>query len=92
MDVVKKTDEYTIFKKKSGRFGVRGKNKTWINGDEKIKILVKEGLIKAPTAKPKEEVPSSPNDENVSPEPDSDSSSSDSKAADEATAQEEATS
>ena len=48
MEIVKKTSEYTIFKKKSGRFGIRSKHKSWINGDEKTSILVKEGLVKAP--------------------------------------------
>jgi hypothetical protein len=44
---VKKTDQYTIYKKRNGRFGVLGKNKKWINGNEKAKILLNEGLIKA---------------------------------------------
>ena len=51
MKVVKETNEYTIIKKRSGRYGVRGKNKTWINGNDKIKILLSEGLIKAPEPK-----------------------------------------
>jgi hypothetical protein len=46
MEVVKKTDDYTIVKKKSGRYGVKGKSKKWINGDDKAKILANEGLIK----------------------------------------------
>lgn len=57
MEVVKETKEYTVYKKKSGRYGVQGSNKKWINGDEKVKILLAEGLIKAPTPKPKEEAP-----------------------------------
>lgn len=58
METVKSTDNYTIFKKKNGRFGVRSNSRKWINGDEKIKILVSEGLLKvaAPSLK-KEEAP-----------------------------------
>ncbi|MBF0442956.1 MAG: hypothetical protein HQK54_13700 [Oligoflexales bacterium] len=40
-----KTD-YTVEKKRSGRYSVVGKNGKYINGEEKVKILVKEGLIK----------------------------------------------
>jgi len=46
MELVKKTKEYTILKKKSGRHGVQGPKKQWINGDAKTKILVDAGLIK----------------------------------------------
>lgn len=52
MEVVKKTDDYTIVKKKSGRYGVKGKNKKWINGDDKAKILANEGLIKLTSKAP----------------------------------------
>lgn len=51
MEVVKKTDSYTIIKKRSGRYGVKHKNGRWINGDEKTKVLLTEGLIKAPAPK-----------------------------------------
>ena len=54
MEVVKKTDDYTIYKKKSGRYGVQAANKKWINGDEKVRILLEAGLIKAATPKPQE--------------------------------------
>ena len=51
-----KSKEYKIVKKRSGRFAVV-KGKKNVNGDEKVKILVKEGLIKAalPKEKPAEE-------------------------------------
>ncbi len=52
METVKKTDNYTVFKKRNGRFSVQGKNKKWINGDEKAKILADEGLIKLSVAAP----------------------------------------
>lgn len=57
MELVKKTNEYSVFKKKNGRYGVKGANKKWINGDEKVKILLAEGLIKAPEPKKVEEAP-----------------------------------
>lgn len=59
METVKTTENYTIFKKRSGRYGVKGSNKKWINGEEKAKILSTEGLIKLSVAaeKPAEEAP-----------------------------------
>ncbi len=47
MKVVKKTKDYCIIKKKSGRYGVRSSGKFWVNGADKIAVLVKEGLIDA---------------------------------------------
>ena len=57
METVKTTENYTIFKKRSGRYGVKGTNRKWINGEEKAKILSDEGLIKLSVAAPKEEAP-----------------------------------
>ncbi len=59
MEVVKKTKEYTIFKKKSGRHGVQDLKKNWINGDAKTKILADAGIIKVAVkaAAPVEEAP-----------------------------------
>lgn len=56
MEKVKSTENYTIFKKRSGRFAVKGARK-FINGTEKAEILAKEGLIKVSKAaeKPAEE-------------------------------------
>lgn len=51
MEIVKKTKSYTVIKKRSGRFGVLGANGKWINGNEKIKILLDEGFIKVPAPK-----------------------------------------
>ena len=50
MEVVKKTNRYTIFKKRNGRYGVRSAGGAWINGEDKVKILSEEGLIKTPTS------------------------------------------
>lgn len=44
MEKVKSTDNYTIFKKKNNRYAVKASN-GWVNGDEKVKILVSEKLI-----------------------------------------------
>ena len=56
MELVKKVEGNTIYKKRSGRFGVQSKNNKWINGDEKATILLAAGLIKVSkaTAKPVE--------------------------------------
>ena len=51
MEIVKKTEEYQIIKKRSGRYGVRTNDRKWVSGDEKVKILIAEGLIKAPEPK-----------------------------------------
>jgi len=55
MEIVKTTEEYQIIKKRSGRYGVRRTNRKWVNGEEKTKILIAEGLMKAPTPKPEPE-------------------------------------
>ena len=53
MEIIKKTDKYVILKKRSGRFGVRSMNRSWINGPEKEKILAEAGLQSV--TKPKKE-------------------------------------
>lgn len=45
MNEVKKTSEYRIFKKNSGRYAVRAKNRAWLHGEAKEKILLEENLI-----------------------------------------------
>lgn len=57
MEIIKRTGEYTIVKKRNGRYGVQGKGRQWINADEKVKILMEAGLIKAPEPKPAEPEP-----------------------------------
>ena len=57
MEIVKTTEEYQIIKKRSGRYGVRRTDRKWVTGDEKVKILLAEGLIKAPTPKEPEAEP-----------------------------------
>lgn len=53
MKTVKKTAEYTVYQKRSNRFAVKGADNAWINGEEKVKILLAEDLVKvaAPSAK-----------------------------------------
>jgi hypothetical protein len=50
----KEKKEYTVEKKRSGRYAVIGKNGKFINGQEKVEILQKEGLIKKLTPKAKD--------------------------------------
>jgi len=38
--VIVKTDEYTIFQKRSERYAVQNADKAWVNGDAKIIILL----------------------------------------------------
>lgn len=45
--VKKEKKSYKIEKKRSGRFSVVGTKGAYINGIEKTKILVKEGLVKS---------------------------------------------
>ena len=47
MKVIKKTKDYIVYQKSSGRYAVKDSNRNWVNADEKIKILLAEGLIKA---------------------------------------------
>lgn len=53
METIKSTEKHTIFKKKNGRFAVRGSKRKWVNGDEKRDILLANGLIKITKASPK---------------------------------------
>lgn len=51
MKVIKKTAEYTVYQKRSGRYAVTGADGKAINGDGKVAILLAEDLIKAPASK-----------------------------------------
>lgn len=57
MKATKKTAEYTIYQKRNNRYAVKGANSKWLNGEDKVKILLAEGLIKLTAAAPKEETP-----------------------------------
>lgn len=56
MKVVKKTKTHIIYERGDKRYAVKNaEDKKPVNGDEKIKILVEEGLLKVAVPKPKEE-------------------------------------
>lgn len=55
MELVKKADNLSIYKKRSGRYGVKNAQGKWINGDEKVACLKKEGLITVSEPKKVEE-------------------------------------
>lgn len=57
MEIVKKTAEYTIYKKRSGRYGIESAAGKMLNGEEKVKILSQAKLIKLTAPKKKEEAP-----------------------------------
>jgi hypothetical protein len=52
MKVVKKSSEYTVYQKRSGRYAVAAKGGKLVNGEEKVAVLLDLGLIKltAPAA------------------------------------------
>jgi len=54
MKIVKKTAEYTIFLRNDKRYAIRAEGRKWINGEEKVAILLKEALLNAPEPKPAE--------------------------------------
>jgi len=51
MQEVKRTAQYRIYRKSSGRYAVRNPERRWINGDDKAAILLAEGLIEPPKVK-----------------------------------------
>ena len=63
MKLIKKTAEYSIFQRGDNRYAVRDAGRQAVNGDEKVKILRAEGLIKVATpAAPPEPEPETPED------------------------------
>lgn len=67
MKIVKKTSEYTIKQRRDERYAVTTPKNKPVNGEEKIKILLAEGLIKLtePAAQPEPEVEETPAEESV---------------------------
>ncbi len=51
MKVIVRTDEYTIFQKRSQRYAVQDASRAWVNGDAKVAILLAHKLIEAPAPK-----------------------------------------
>ena len=66
MQQVKKTADYTIYQKKSGRYAVKGKDKQWVHAEDKTHILNAEQLIKPP--EPKAPAPQSESEPESAPE------------------------
>ncbi len=51
MKIVKKSDDYTVYQKRSGRYAVIGADDKPVNSEDKVKILLAESLIKVTAAK-----------------------------------------
>ena len=61
MTLIKKTAKYSIFQRGDNRYAVRDAARQAVNGDEKVRILRAEGLIKiAAAAAPDEPQPETP--------------------------------
>ena len=82
MKLVKKTAEYSIYKRSDDRYAVKDADKKPVNGEEKVKILVAEDLIKVA-------VPAEPAEEPAAEEPAAEAEAVEA-AAEEAPAEEEA--
>ena len=54
MKLIMRTDDYTIYQRRDSRYAVQDANKAPINGDEKVTILLKHELVKAPEVKQSE--------------------------------------
>ena len=56
MKLIKKTAEYKIFMRGDDRYAIQDASGKPVNGEEKVRILVEEDLIKVTLPSPKEEV------------------------------------
>ena len=90
MNLIKKTNEYKIFKRGDERFAVQDATGKPVNGEEKVNILLAEELIKVtlPGAAPAEEAPA---EEAPAEEATAEESSAEDEAPAETTDEEEAT-
>lgn len=69
MKLIKKTDEYRIYQRRDERYAVESADRKPVNGDEKVAILLAEGLITAPAVKqPEPEEPEAAEEEAASEE------------------------
>ena len=59
MKLIKKTAEYKIFMRGDNRYAIQDSNGKPVNGEEKVRILLKEDLIKVTVPNPKGEAPES---------------------------------
>ncbi|MFT7286661.1 MAG: hypothetical protein ACI87W_000769 [Halieaceae bacterium] len=62
MKLIKKTDEFAIYMRGDERYAVKGADNKPVNGDDKVSILLAEGLITIA-------VPAAPAEAEVSEEP-----------------------
>ena len=83
MKLVKKTAVYSIYQRSDDRYAVKDADKKPVNGEEKVKILVAEDLIKVA-------VPAEPVEEPAAEEPAAAEAEAVEAAAEEAPAEEEA--
>ena len=89
MRVVKKTAEYTIYERGDKRYAVQDANKQPVNSDEKVRILVAEGLLSvALPPEPEPEVEEAPAAEEVAEEAPAGEPAAEEAAAEEAPAEE----
>jgi len=86
MKLVKKTAEYSIYKRRDERFAVKDADKKAVNGEDKVKILVAEGLVEVKLPAPVEEEPA----EEAAEEAAAEEASAEEAPAEEAPAEEEA--
>lgn len=63
MQQVKKTRDYTIYQKSSGRYAVKGKDRRLLHGEDKVRILLAEALIQPPKVKAPAPAPGAAADE-----------------------------
>ena len=57
MTLIKKTNEYSIYRRGDARYAVKNAHSAPVNGDDKTAILLQEGLIDAPKIKAPEPAP-----------------------------------
>ena len=86
--VIAKTDEYTIYQKRSERYGVKDANRNWVNGDAKVAILLEHKLIEAPVPKAPEPEVEEAAEEAVEAEASADEAAADEASEEEAPAEE----
>ena len=55
MKLVKTVAEYKIYQRNDSRYAVKNKSGKTVNGEEKVKVLLAEDLIKVSAASPKTE-------------------------------------
>ncbi len=55
MKLIKKTDEYSIYQRGDERYAVKDAARNAVNGEDKVRILLAEGLITVTAAAPQPE-------------------------------------